>query len=139
MKLPDKYDGPGIYYIMIYQHIVYIGQSVDMQRRVQEHKSFILNPNRIKARGPRNKYKQLNRAYNHGESITFGVLYKGDDLDYMEAYYIDQYQPVFNYEIPQVNNQKHKLINKRAYMITLEDMLEGEWQFCLENEGYQWD
>lgn len=137
--LPNKYRGPGVYCIRIYNHIVYVGQSKEMVRRVHEHTSLIMNPWRLKDKGYRNKYVQLNRVYNSGVSIDFDVLYRGEDIDYMEAYYIDKYKPVFNYQIPFINNPSQHLNNKRAYTITLDDILSGEWQYEVEEAGFQFE
>lgn len=123
-----KYGHAGIYCIKINDKIVYVGKSVDMLVRIADHSLEIME-----GTNKSNKYKVLHKAYNSEEChIEFDVLYVCrkknqqqifDDIGEAEARYINQYMPALNYQIPTIGDYKHFSVNKKAQVITLEEIL----------------
>ena len=70
----------GIYAIMYKDQIIYIGQSNDVEHRVQQH--FKIRQN-------------IEKLYKNEKVLRECDL---DDLNFYENYYIKMYKPVFNWE-----------------------------------------
>lgn len=95
----------GIYCLIYDNEIVYIGQSINIGRRLREHK----NKNAIKKtiqhiireKGQINRYKELalySCIEDNYNDFYFAVLKLTDELIKYEKYYIEKYQPKFNYQ-----------------------------------------
>ena len=127
----DKYDHAGIYCIKINGQIVYIGKSFNMLERIASHYLEI-----AEGTSKSNKYKVLHNAYNCEECfLQFDVLYNcrrvrpeavEKELGNAEAKYINKYMPALNYQIPKIGDYKHYTVNKKAQIITLEEILGKE-------------
>lgn len=122
----DKYNHSGIYYIMIEDKIVYIGKSRDMLYRIAQHQAA------IEMDETKNKYRVMADALKSDMAITFGVFYITNqttqdaidvDIGYQEAYYINEYLPPLNYQIPKMNNYRSFTVNKTAKTKTLEEIM----------------
>lgn len=124
----QKYKHPGIYSISLNNNLVYIGKARDILYRICSH---IVNIPLSES----HKYKVLYEAYQRNDvTIEFDVLYispyetQGEidiDISYQEAYYINKFMPVLNYQIPYVNDYKHWKTSKIAQKITLDEILQG--------------
>lgn len=117
---PGKYDGPGVYCIKINQQIVYIGKSKQMDVRIANHICNILKQS---DEWRSHKYEILRQALTSNFTIGFDVLYKGEDFNNQEGYYIRKYKPVLNYQIPDKYNWRKFSVNKKAKTITLQEIM----------------
>lgn len=95
-----------------------------MLKRITEH---ILEIKREKPMG--HKYEIFKQAMNEDVKITFDVIYRAvsSDTDELEkeigekeGFFIRQYLPVLNYQIPKEENYKSFTVNKEANTITLD-------------------
>lgn len=127
----QKYNHAGIYCIKINGQIVYVGKSLNMLERIACHYLEI-----TEGTNKTNKYKVLHKAFNSEEChIEFDVLYNcrkkmkeavEKEVGEAEAKFINQHMPVLNYQIPKVGDYKHYTVNKKAQIITLEEILGKE-------------
>lgn len=125
-----KYNHSGVYSISLGGKIVYVGRSNNMRKRIVSHMNLIKNPEKVSSESGPNKYQVLNEAYNRGLLIQFDVLYDGDDIVFQEGYYINKLRPILNMAIPRADdNFRSNKINLRAVSITLDELLDGEWQY----------
>lgn len=93
-------DCPGIYGIVVNGHVVYVGQSKDIARRLAEHKINIL----ILTSKSEPKYRLLHAIHDqrqYNQRISFKVIQTldnptKDQINAMERFWIDQYNPVLN-------------------------------------------
>lgn len=125
-----KYDCAGVYSISIGGNLTYIGKAKNMLKRITEH---ILEIKREKPMG--HKYEIFKQAMNEDVKITFDVIYRAvsSDTDELEkeigekeGFFIRQYLPVLNYQIPKEENYKSFTVNKEANTITLDQIMEKE-------------
>lgn len=116
-----KYDHAGIYCILLDDHVVYIGKSVNMLERIAQHYVGIQCCNK-------DKYHIMAQLQREGHPITFDVLYNAsstnrhdidEEIGYMEGMYLRQYRPPLNTQIPKEEDW-HKYEVKR---IATEDEL----------------
>lgn len=91
-----------IYAIAIYINgkyiILYIGKTKNWQHRTAEHYMSMLC-------GNGKKYKLLRQLYNECPIFTI-CLEETSDIDKREAYYINEYMPPLNTQIPDLDNPK---------------------------------
>ena len=118
-EMNSKYDRrSGCYAIFISDRLVYIGKSINMKRRLQEHIYYIKHPEKYNSINEgSNKYKVLNEAYNRGFEIRFDVIYYGNDIDIKEVQLINNYLPPLNYYLSPEQR------NDIALSITLNEIL----------------
>ena len=104
--LAQKYEHAGVYCIKIDSHIVYIGKSANMLRRIAAHYANI-------QMGTEKKYRILDEARRKGHNIGFDVLYyvkskryadKLAEIGNKEGKYIRKYNPILNTQIPKEEN-----------------------------------
>ena len=95
----------GIYALVLNGRIVYIGKSINLYRRLNEHRLSILKALKKPLKGHHNrKYNYIASAVSHhGATITYMVLKHLDNadkkqLDKWETFFIQQYHPQFNIE-----------------------------------------
>lgn len=121
----EKYNHPGIYTISIEDQLVYVGKSMDMAKRVAEHIVETENPTN-------HKYKILRQAKDEGHSINFDVSYVAteteeekiyDEIGEEEGNQIRKHFPPLNYQVPKKGNYHSYFVNKKAKVITLEEIL----------------
>ena len=121
----DKYNHAGVYAIYIDGVLAYIGQSVNMERRISQHLTHIKNPYKVNY-GQRNKYIVLRNAYDLGHTITFDVIYYATktepieiqrEIERKEGVYLRKYKPPLNLCI---TKRQH---NEIAKTITLDELL----------------
>lgn len=95
----------GIYALLHNDEVIYVGQSIDIQRRLGEHRNSQSNINKIlhkinKEAGKFNRTKQL-ALYLYisefKEEIEFIVLKETLNRDKWEEHYITLFKPKFNY------------------------------------------
>lgn len=124
--LEEKYGKPGVYSISIEGKLVYIGKSVNMLQRIANHIYHIENP------GKTNKYIVLSKAKQNQYQIQFDVVYCSqeknekeieNDIGYQEGWFIRQYRPALNYQIPKADDWHHWTVNRRAKWVTLEEIM----------------
>ena len=123
-----KYNHAGIYCIKINGQIVYVGKSLNMLTRIADHTLEI-----IEGTSKSNKYKVLHKAYEREDCfIEFDVLYDTirkreeaiiKDIGNAEARFINKHKPALNYQIPKIGDYTHYTVNKKAKIITLEEIL----------------
>ena len=122
-----KYNHAGVYVIMIDDIIVYIGKSTDMLKRTAQHLGGIYFDTIT------HKYKILYEAKEKGHTLQFDVLYDSPyinseatlvDIGYQEALWINELQPPLNYQLPKLHNYKSFTVNKKAQVITLDEILQ---------------
>lgn len=94
----------GIYALMYHDEIIYVGQSVDIGRRLREHANETAIQKTInqiyREDGKANRSKQLAKYIfidRYREEIEFIILKETDELDKWEEYFISLYQPKYNY------------------------------------------
>lgn len=94
----------GIYALMYHDEIIYVGQSVNIGRRLREHANETAIQKTIneiyKSDGKKNLCKQLAKYIfidRYREEIEFIILKETDELDKWEEYFISLYQPKYNY------------------------------------------
>lgn len=123
----DKYCGFGIYGIYCNDHLVYIGKSDNMLRRVAEHSVCIYDCYGKEAKG--RKYQLLIGARYQGADIRFDVIEKTENnlvaLGEAEAKQINDKLPILNYQIPIIGNSRRYNTNKRLKTLTINELLEG--------------
>ena len=95
----------GIYALVLNGRIIYIGKSINLYRRLNEHRLAILKALKKPLKGyPNRKYNYIASAIGqHGATITYMVLKHLDNpdkkqLDKWETFFIQQYHPQFNIE-----------------------------------------
>lgn len=123
-----KYNKPGIYCIKVQGQIVYIGKSLNMLSRIAQH-IFEINRNKQKS----HKYQVLRQIKDKGVNIQFDVLRKCyaktatelyDALGDAEAWYIQQYKPALNYQLPHIGDYDNYDVNADAQRITAYEIIE---------------
>ena len=123
-----QFEHSGIYKISIDDHIVYIGKSKNMLRRLAQHYVGIKT-------GSERKYRILDEAKRHGHSVSFDVLYDAveltadlieEEIGEKEGQYIRAYRPVLNTQIPKADNWRSYEINETASTITLSEILQQQ-------------
>ena len=124
--LGEKYHHPGIYSISIDGHLVYIGKSLDMLVRIANHMACIENPEKT------HKYEVLHQAQQRGLKIQFDTMYYSQeteeedikkDIGYEDGRLIREYKPALNYQIPKEEDYTHFTVNKRAKIVSLDEIL----------------
>lgn len=95
----------GIYALVLNGRIIYIGKSINLYRRLNEHRLAILKALKKPLKGYSNrKYNYIAAsAIVHGATITYMVLKHLDNpdkkqLDKWETFFIQEYHPQFNIE-----------------------------------------
>ena len=119
-----KYEARGLYSIWIEDRLVYIGKSKWMLRRICEHLMAIDYENQ------ENKYKVLVEARRRGLKIEFQVIAYYDDeesLGEAEGEMIRHWRPPLNTCIPKEEDWRHWTVNKIAKTITLDEILNGDY------------
>lgn len=92
----------GLYFIKIYDKILYIGESqTDLAYRLARHKMHILDPNDE----PEEKYNIMREVFKHfeGEIKVFWQIYPPEICLTKENELIAQYKPILNNKIPIYN------------------------------------
>ena len=103
-KLPpiDKYNYKGIYCIKIDDEIVYVGQSMNIYKRVIAHMNHIIR--NFDKEDKEWKYDRLRDYWKLNKTIKYDILYKINnkiskkELLELEKFYIDLYKPKLNKE-----------------------------------------
>ena len=104
-------DVSGIYGLVYDDEVIYIGQSVHIGKRIQNHMANEKNIKSLMSLIRRKKTTQLPNytksilkdlfIYQHKEEIEFTVFKEcsidKEELDYYEEHYIRLFQPLFNY------------------------------------------
>lgn len=128
-ELVEKYNKPGIYCIRVNGNIVYIGKSLNMLTRLAQH-MFEINRKNQKS----HKYQVLRQIKDMGINIQFDVLKKCygkttnelySALGDAEAWFIREYMPVLNYQIPHIGDYYSFETNRTAQTITAAEILKG--------------
>ena len=95
----------GIYALVLNGRIIYIGKSINLYRRLNEHRLAILKALKKPLKGYSNrKYNYIAAsAIGHGATITYMILKHLDNpdkkqLDKWETFFIQQHHPQFNIE-----------------------------------------
>ena len=94
----------GIYALVLNGRIIYIGKSINLYRRLNEHRLSILKAIKKPLKGYSNrKYNYIASAIQHGATITYMILKHLDNLDKKqldkwETFFIQQHHPQFNIE-----------------------------------------
>ena len=94
----------GIYALVLNGRIIYIGKSINLYRRLNEHRLAILKALKKPLKGYSNrKYNYIASAIGHGATITYIILKQlpsadKKQLDKWETFFIQQYHPQFNIE-----------------------------------------
>ena len=95
----------GIYALVLNGRIIYIGKSINLYRRLNEHRLAILKALKKPLKGYSNrKYNYIAASVvGHGATITYMVLKHLDNpdkkqLDKWETFFIQEYHPQFNIE-----------------------------------------
>ena len=95
----------GIYALVLNGRIIYIGKSINLYRRLNEHRLSILKALKKPLKGyPNRKYNYIAASVvGHGATITYMILKHLDNpdkkqLDKWETFFIQQYHPQFNIE-----------------------------------------
>lgn len=97
----------GIYGIFYGDECIYVGQSINIGKRLRDHRSENAFTNTLhkilKEGGKHNRCKELALYHfinEHRVNIKYGILAEAqkDELNKLEYQYILQYQPRFNYE-----------------------------------------
>lgn len=83
-----RHTGPGVYFLLNMDEIVYVGKSVDVARRLEEHWKMEENPKTA---------KDWNRY--------FVIRCEPEDLSRLEAYYILRFRPRYNIAVPKKGNE----------------------------------
>lgn len=95
----------GIYALVLNGRIIYIGKSINLYRRLNEHRLAILKALKKPLKGyPNRKYNYIASAVKqHKATITYVVLKQlssadKKQLDQWETFFIQKYHPQFNIE-----------------------------------------
>ena len=95
----------GIYALVLNGRIIYIGKSINLYRRLNEHRLAILKALKKPLKGyPNRKYNYIASAVKqHGAIITYIILKQlpspdKKQLDQWETFFIQKYHPQFNIE-----------------------------------------
>ena len=95
----------GIYALVLNGRIIYIGKSINLYRRLNEHRLSILKALKKPLKGYSNrKYNYIAASVvGHGATITYMILKHLDNpdkkqLDKWETFFIQEYNPQFNIE-----------------------------------------
>ena len=125
--MKKKYYHAGVYALYINDKVVYVGKSNDMLKRIAQHIGSVYFDTKT------HKYKILYEALEKDYEVTFGVLYDSPyinseamfvDIGYQEAIWINELQPPLNYQLPKLHNYKGYTVNKKAQVITLDEILQ---------------
>lgn len=95
MGMNDYKNVSGLYFIKIYDKIVYIGSSkTDLAYRIARHKMHLLDPNDE----PELKYDVMREVYNRDPNIWQVIIQPlpAADCTIEEYKLIDKYKPIFN-------------------------------------------
>ena len=93
----------GIYAFIYNNEVIYVGQSVNLNKRISQHrlKSYFKEiENRYFIKNERNcqkTYELHKLIQEHINEIYFIILEQFVDLDKYERYYIEYFKPRFNY------------------------------------------
>lgn len=119
---PDLWNRGGVYCIYVQDQPVYVGKSKELVFRLASHyfQIFHLPPTD-------HKYDVIQQAVKRWgkDCVSYEILSVSDDKDkigYTEAYYINQYNPPLNIQIPSLKNYmlyKSRSINN----ITVDNLL----------------
>ena len=95
----------GIYALVLNGRIIYIGKSINLYRRLNEHRLAILKALKKPLKGyPNRKYNYIAASVvNHNATITYVILKQlsstdKKQLDQWETFFIQKYHPQFNIE-----------------------------------------
>ena len=95
----------GIYALVLNGRIIYIGKSINLYRRLNEHRLAILKALKKPLKSyPNRKYNYIASAIiHHDATITYVILKQlpstdKKQLDQWETFFIQQYHPQFNIE-----------------------------------------
>ena len=95
----------GVYALVLNGRIIYIGKSINLYRRLNEHRLAILKALKKPLKGyPNRKYNYIASAVvNHHATITYVILKQlsstdKKQLDQWETFFIQKYHPQFNIE-----------------------------------------
>lgn len=95
----------GIYALVLSGRIIYIGKSINLYRRLNEHRLAILKALKKPLKGyPNRKYNYIASAVKqHNATITYIILKQlssadKKQLDQWETFFIQKYHPQFNIE-----------------------------------------
>ena len=95
----------GIYALVLNGRFIYIGKSINLYRRLNEHRLSILKALKKPLKGyPNRKYNYIASAVKqHGATITYIILKQlssadKKQLDKWETFFIQKYHPQFNIE-----------------------------------------
>ena len=95
----------GIYALVLNGRIIYIGKSINLYRRLNEHRLAILKALKKPLKGyPNRKYNYIASAVKqHNATITYIILKQlssadKKQLDQWETFFIQKYHPQFNIE-----------------------------------------
>ena len=125
----EKYQKPGCYCITIDNRIVYIGKSVNIYHRFNQHRSRMYSESNTKQK---NLYLVLRLAKRYNKQVSLYPLYWSQkteedkiklDITLHEAALIRKYLPPLNAEIPKLSG-KRDYINKKAYTTTLAQIMQ---------------
>lgn len=95
----------GIYALVLNGRIIYIGKSINLYRRLNEHRLAILKALKKPLKGyPNRKYNYIASAVKqHNATITYIIIKQlssvdKKQLDKWETFFIQKYHPQFNIE-----------------------------------------
>lgn len=95
----------GIYALVLNGRVIYIGKSINLYRRLNEHRLAILKALKKPLKGyPNRKYNYIASAVKqHNATITYIILKQlpsadKKQLDQWETFFIQKYHPQFNIE-----------------------------------------
>ncbi len=120
-----RFEHAGIYKITIDGIIVYIGKSTNMLLRLAEHYVAFRHPEG-------HKYQILSEAKQKGHAVQFDVIGYCrsssrsellEELGETEGFYIRQYRPPLNTQIPKESDWRKYDYNADAATITLDEIL----------------
>lgn len=129
----------GIYGFAINNRFLYIGKSINIGERIEQHLE------KIRENDKSNKYQVLRKAKQKGYTIELYVLYKvplyetnlvKELIGEKEGEYIREYMPPLNYQIPKEDDWNSYTINEYAKFITLEEALRDTQPFTDFKEGW---
>ena len=143
----------GIYKIEnIKTNKVYIGQSIDIYKRWDDHKNM-LEKNKHHSRKLQNSYN-MTKDKNIFEYSILEVVENKEDLDSREKYYIDKYNSLYDgYNCADINNfinsktirKKINKIKQKYYYSIFYNLYDSDiikfgstWIWRIENEHYGW-
>ncbi len=112
-----QWDQAGIYYITANDKIIYVGESVNLLKRLVSYEKGIKSDNQ-------KKYKILRELKKLNYCVRFEVIeYVDEDkLRLIEGRHIRKYMPILNQQIPEEDGKHYKICQKHK-MATLEDVI----------------